>query len=452
MNGDPQQGPSHAVNVMRMVKFAGPIIITHYTVVIMHVVDAWMLGRLGTTELAAVSTAPLLIMVLIGFGFGFVAVITTTVAQSMGKGLLEEGLRYGWQGVYAAMLEGVVCLGLWPLAEVVFQYFGKDAEVTRLEANYFRVSLLSVMPQLLYMAVSHYFFGRHRMMVVMVASLLGMILNAGLNYALIFGMFGAPKLGFIGAAWGTVAASWIQALMLMVVLLKASLGKGRPWRYSSRHFRKLCRLGAPAGVHVAIDIVSWGVLLIYLISQFGTDHKAAAAVLIRCMQMTFVPSDGLATALISLIGESVGKRDIAYARYQAKTAFQLIATYMVGMGMLFYLFRVELLSLFSADPRVIAIGVQAMVFVSFLQLFDALNVTYISALYGAGDTFWPSAMNLLLCILILVAGGFGISHAFPQLASIGIWLVATVYILAQGILFWLRWRSNHWEDNVISNS
>ncbi len=265
----------------------------------------------------------------------------------------------------------------------------------------------------------------------------------GLNYIYIFGKFGAPKLGFAGAAWGTLIASWAYSgLMLTLFFYQRDARAKGIHRIAPRRadLRKMRRIGLPAGVQDSVELVSWGILLIILIGQFGAEHLAAASVLIRCMQLSFLPADGIGSALLALVANSIGENRFRQARAYARIAFRLSAAYMGSVAILLFLFRDPIMRAFSDNPQVIAIGTQAMICVSLFQLFDAMSVTYVHALQGAGDSAWPSVMNALLCLVILLGGGLIVIFKAPQLASFGIWIAAALYIAAQGLAFWARWR------------
>lgn len=428
----------------RLLAIAAPMIVTQYTLVLMQFADAWMLGRLGSRELAAITPPGLLILVVVHFGAGFFSSVVTLVAHAFGRGDRGECDRYGWQGVFIALGAGLAAFVFWPVAPSIFALFGHARELQVLEVAYFQVSLCSILPQFLSLAVMNYFIGIHRTGLAMVGSFVGMGTNVLFNFALIFGYWGFPEMGFIGAAWGTVGASFCQLLFFWFLFLSFTQGN-RVSGWDRAKLSTLSRMGLPAGVQGAVDILSWGVILTALIGQYGTPHLAAATIMIRCMQISFLPSDGLGAALQTVIGATLGAGRGHLVRLQAHVAIEMIAAYMMVMGFLFYVFREDIMSLFSSDPEVIRIGVQCMVFVSFFQIFDALNVTYINALHGAGDTMWPSVLNGIFCIVILVGGGISIIHYAPHLQSFGVWLVASVYILAQGACFWWRWRSGRWK-------
>jgi len=281
----------------------------------------------------------------------------------------------------------------------------------------------------------------------MAVTLVGVLANAGLNYCLIHGVKPFPELGFAGSAWGTVIASWLQAILLIGCFFTRldfhAYGLGC-FRLSWNRMKRLLRVGVPAGVQGFLDLLSWGVLLAWLISHFDYKHLAAQTILTACIRFSFVPADGIASGLATLVGHAQGERNFLLAKRHTLWAFRLIATYMTFMAIVYYAARYPIMRLFTDDPEVIEIGASCMLFVAAFQYFDAMNVTHINALQGAGDTAWPTAMQLLLSSSILLGGGSYMVHHHPELQSSGVWLVAAIYVCAQGIVFRIRWIRGRW--------
>ena len=426
-----------------------PVIFTRLSFALLHLVDAWMLGRLGKVELASVASSGLLIAVLVRFGTGYFASVTVYVSQSLGKNSVVNCACYGWQGIYAALILGVGLTSLHGLSGWIFGLFGHEPEVMRYEIIYFELGLLSVLPQLASIAISNYLIGIHRTMMPMVAAVLGTIANVVLNYGLIFGALGFPAMGFAGAAVGTVVASLFQAILLFACFFRYNrlsfLELKSPRRFAERQL-KMARIGVPAGFQEALDMFTWGVLLTWFIGIFGTAHLAAATVLTRLMYLAYLPAEGLAESLITIVGRSIGKGKITLAAKQADLVFRVNFVYMALVAVLFYIFRWEIMETFNDDPQVVMLGVSAMIFVSLFQLFDAANMTYLNALQGAGDNLWPALANGIICVVVFVGGGLLVVRVFPQLGALGVWGVATAYVAAQAISFWSRWARGTWRS------
>ena len=431
-----------------LLRLAWPMIVTQGAVALMQFADVWMVSSVGTVALAAIAPAALMVAAVSTLGSGYLTAVHALVGQAHGSGETSRCGQLAWQGIWSALGIGILILALLPTTPYLFQAFGHAAEIRKLEVVYFEICLFAILPQLIAYAVSAYFLVTGHPRKAMVGMLFAVALNFALNYAFIHGKLGAPKLGFAGAAWGTLIASCAySALMLALFFYQRDARAKGVHRIAPRRadLRKMRRIGLPAGVQDSVELVSWGILLIILIGQFGAEHLAAASVLIRCMQLSFLPADGIGSALLALVANSIGENRFRQARAYARIAFRLSAAYMGSVAILLFLFRDPIMRAFSDNPQVIAIGTQAMICVSLFQLFDAMSVTYVHALQGAGDSAWPSVMNALLCLVILLGGGLIVIFKAPQLASFGIWIAAALYIAAQGLAFWARWRFGPWK-------
>lgn len=426
-----------------------PVSFVYATLAVMQTTDAFMVGHLGSDELAALTPPALLVFTIHNFGSGFLTSVTTYVAQARGRGLLTYCGRLAWQGIFLATVFGAGGLLLMPLAPSIISLVPNDSErVAALEVSYLAISLLTLAPSLVTVAISNFFVGIQRNRIVIVTSTLAVILNLVLNYSLIFGAMGLPALGMAGAAWGTVGATTFEALMLTGLFLTKRTSE----RYRTRRCRLdvpmamgLVRTGLPAGIQSTVDVASWGVLLSWFVAFYGTAHQAATTVLIRCMQLSYLPAEGLAVALQTLVGSAVGAGDHSLARRHARTGLLLMGAYMTLLGAAFYGFRTDIMGYFSDDPAVVIIGAQAMVFVALLQPFDAMNVAYSHALNGVGDTRWPSQVNVMATVLILVVGGAASLVVIPQYGSVGIWGLFALYVIVAGLAFRFRWMSQRWQ-------
>ena len=424
------------------------MVITQAALALMQLADVWMVSNEGLNALAAITPAAMLVMAVATFGTGYLTSVHALVGQSFGSGELSKCGRFAWQGIWSAAMIGGLVLLLLPTGPFVFRAFGHPSEIQKLEITYFSICLFAILPQLVASAIGAYFLATQQPRKAMLGMLFAVALNCGLNYLLIFGKFGAPKLGFSGAAWGTLIASCAYAGLMLALFFSQSNAKNLGVSQSKpirRDLKKLKEIGLPAGIQDFVDLVSWGVLLIALIGHFGAQHLAAASVLIRCMQISFLPAEGVGSALLALVANSIGENQFRRARAYTRIAFRLSASYMACIAILIYVFRDPIMRLFSDDPKVIAIGTQAMICVSLFQVFDALTVTYSHALQGAGDNAWPSTMNLLFCVIFLLGGGLVVIFLLPQLASFGIWVAAALFVAAQGIAFWARWHFGPWK-------
>lgn len=441
-------GMTFGEGARKLLRLSFPMVITECAVALIQFTDAWMISWLGSDELAALSPAGLLIFVIHSFALGFLAAMTAFVAQSFGRGTRERCGLYAWQGIWWAVAFGIGVLALWPTAPVVFGFLGHEERVFQYEVSYFQISLFSLLPAAVAASIAQFFVAIQRPSLAMIGTVFAAASNLGFNYLFIFGKFGFPRLGFAGAATGTICAS-IAHVVLMLILFRRcgrdrSLGIAN-WRPRRERLLALARIGIPSGTQNALDVVSWSVVLVWLVGLYGTAHLAAATVIIRCFHLSFLPGEGVTSALAALVGQAIGQHRHADARTLTRCGFAIVGLYMAFMALLFLLFRHEILAFFSDDPEVIAIGSACMIFAAMFQVADGMNIVYVNALRGAGDTLWPLVANLAALVGIFIVGGAIAYHRFPEFGSPAIWLVEGLYILVIGGAFALRWHRGGWE-------
>ncbi|MED5584794.1 MAG: MATE family efflux transporter [Verrucomicrobiota bacterium] len=436
--------------ISALLRASTPVILLNLTFVAMQATDAWMIGKLGNRQLAAITPPSMGIFVIISFGYAFLGIVTALVGQNFGGGKKKECGHYGWLGIYSALFIGLVSLLLWPCASL-FELFGgsERGSLGNLQARYFKVSLLSVAPVLITNAIASFYFGVRRPLPILMASLLGLILNAFISYGLIFGAFYFPEWNFDGAAWGTVFAASVECLVLLALYTRSpanrELGTNSP-PGSLHGMSRLWKVGLHSGIQGAVDVLSWGVLISSLIACYGEEALAAGTILMRCMQCTFLPAEGVATITVALVAQDIGQGKPNRALVHARNALRINAVFMITTGVLFFIFRHELIGIFTDDPKVATLAAGAMIFITLAQFFDAMNVTYLHALQGAGDTRWSSITNVTLSAVILGGGGFLAITLFKDQGPDLIWLLAFLYITMQGILFRIRWTSGRWRN------
>jgi len=436
---------------MQLLKLGLPVALNHASLALMQLVDAWFAGTMGNTALAAITPAELLIAAWAVLGCEMLSSVTTLAAHSIGQGRERAAGLYTWQGIWIGITFSCFCLLTLSPAAAIFHYTfpTHSPEMLHLETTYYQVALLGLLPQLLSSALGNFFSAIQRTGILLVSTLAGVLANGVLSYGLAFGKLGMPDLGFAGLAWGTVLASFLQFAILLAWYLASRqirqiYGTGKI-SFSKSRILKVLRTGLPSGVHSFVDFISWGILVTWLISFFGTAHIAAQTIMVRCITLCYLPAHGLSSALTTMVGQSVGARNYLLARRQATAALLLNAGWMTGLAVIMVLFRGPIIGLFTQDAEVVAACRTAILWVAAFQFFDAMNVTYADALQGAGDTFWPSCVNFTLSLTLLFGGGLAMVVFFPQYQSSGVWAAATVYVCAHGIIYAIRWKGRSWQ-------
>lgn len=432
-----------------ILQFAFPIIMSMASFTVIGFVDTWMVAQVGTAEIAAAMPAGIIAYTLTALPLGIAQCVSTFAAQALGRGRPDEGSMVAWQGLYLSVLVGLMVFALWPLAPYFFSLFGHEPDIVALEVVYFRVRLWGIGFSVAIGALSGFFYGLHRPKVPLVATVIANIANLFFAYTLIFGKFGVPALGLKGAALAMVFSFIVQFAVLFRVFLSqsyaAQFATRAVWKPSWTSARRLLRIGWPAGMQMALDVLGWGVLIILMVGQFGKHHLAASNIAIQYMTVSFMPTLGLGQALTALVGRYIGEGKPELAVQRVYEAFFLAMSYMALMGMCYFLFRSSFISFFSQDPTVIQVGSTLLICAALLQVFDGMGITFAGALRGAGDTHWIAGLTITLLLCVFTPLSLG-SVLLTNLESLGPWMAGTINVSLFGFGLWWRFSRDRWQE------
>ncbi len=416
-----------------------------YTV--MHFTDTWMLSRLGLVEPTASANASLFGFAITSVGFGTLWVVNTLVSQSFGRGDNRRCGQYLWQGIWFAVIYGLLMFPVLPLAEPLFAAFGHEPRLAHLEATYLWITLSFTGLRLTGAAMGQFLLAVDKPGRVLIAAAIGASVNIFANWVLIWGHLGFPEMGLAGAAWGTNFGAVVEMLILAAFVFEPKIRRKYhvlEWRLRMERMVTLIRIGVPSGLQFVGDVLAWAVFGMLVMAVYGTEAMAANTFAMRFMSLSFMPAFGISAAVTALTGRYIGRGmpDVAAAR--AHLGFRVTAVYMMACGVLFFVFRHQLMSVFTDDPNVLQWGATLLIFVAVFQFFDALYIVYSGALRGAGDTLVPALVTAVMCWMMVVGLAYAVAKLWPELTLAGPWTIATVYGVLLGIYMRLRFHRGAW--------
>lgn len=457
--GAPEKSP-----LRELLTIAAPTVATMTSYTLMQFVDKLIVSRIGPEPIyvGAQGTGGIAAFVPIAVGMGLITVINTYVSQNLGAGKPERGAAYAWNGLYLALMWALLLAPYgyalpWILGELPgFLTEKQDPELVRLATTYGRILIFGAGLTLCTRALSQFFYGMHRPMIVMVAGIVSNVINLALTYGLVFGVWGLPKMGIAGSAVGTVIATGIELMIPLCVFLgpgfNAKYQTRRAWRPSWRHLKDLFRIGWPGGAMFGNEMICWTYFMVFLVGMFGPLHSTAGWIAHQWMTLSFMPAVGLSVAVTATVGKAMGMRRPDLATQRMYTGLKVALAYMGTCGLIFLVFREQLVSLFiegdtSAEDRatLIRLGSGMLIATACFQLCDAVAMIVSGALRGAGDTVWPGVVTVFLSWSIIVGGGHLVVALAPHLESIGPWIAAATYIMVLCCVFYLRFLSGRWK-------
>ena len=432
---------------------AFPLILSTSAWTLQQFVDRVFLTWYSPAAIAASMPAGILNFTFVSLFMGTVSYVTTFIAQYHGARLNGRIGPVLWQSVYLSFMGGAFIFLLVPFAPIIFKSIGHTPDVIREEIVYFRILCAGSLFPILNSALSGFFSGRGRMWPVMWANLTGTAVNIVLDYGMIFGKLGFSEMGIAGAAIATVLSGVAVFLFYIVAMLrrkKAAVEYGLGCkRIDIRLALRLLKFGSPNGIQFFLDIVGFSIFLL-IIGRLGTSSLAATNIAFNINTLAFMPMIGFAMAVSILVGRYIGEGRADLAERSAYSCFGMTFLYMAILSALYILLPGLFLRpyrLFGAEGESGAIRSTVVVllrFVAFYSLFDTLNLVFASAVRGAGDTHFVMYTGSAITFSVLVAPSYIFLVVLDKDIYTG-WIIATVYVCAMGICFFLRFLHGKWK-------
>jgi MATE family multidrug resistance protein len=431
---------------------AAPLVISQSFMTVQVFLDTVLLSWHDPREMAASFPAVMwfwlpFIMLQVTAGY-----VSTFVAQYTGAGRSHRIGAAVWQGIYFAVLSGLLFLLMVPLAPVLIAVGGHAPALQQLETAYLRCLCFAALPMLLMAAVNGFFSGKGQTSTVLVIEGFGTAVNVALAVPLIFGGAGLPELGIEGAGWATVTGSWASALLALALLFRrkyrTEFAMLSGWRPEQELFGRLLRYGGPAGTQMFLDVLVFNVF-VQLVGRLGEAAVGATTLTVRLNMIAFLPMLGLGQAVSILVGQRLGANRPDLAEKSAYTGLRWVFGYMCTVAATYLLIPEVLVRLFESgrDPErfaaVAALVPRLLVCVAVYSLADAVNVTFAFALRGAGDTRFVSLLTFALAWPIMVLPTMLVVRSGGSLYWA--WSAATAYIITMAVCFSLRFRSGKWK-------
>ncbi|MDR1729839.1 MAG: MATE family efflux transporter [Prevotellaceae bacterium] len=409
----------------RNLKVAVPVMFAQLGQATVQLADTIMVGRLGTNELAAVSFASAIFfigfVIVIGASMGSTPIIGQTYVQ---KKYREVGAIFQNSILFDFLLVFVVCLVMY-----AFSFFmdrmGQPDEVITLAVPYYRILLLSLPPFILFQAFRQFMEGIGDTKIAMYITIFANVANIGLNYVLIFGKFGFPEMGMIGASIATV----ISRVMMPVCYLIIFKWKSSLWRYfrffsrevfSVQKQKLLASMGLPIGFQMLVETVTFSLCTI-MVGWFGAVSLAGHQIAGTVSSTTFMVVVGISSATTIRVSHQFGVKDYPSLRKAGFASLHLVVAYSLMMALLLVLFRNQIPLLFSNDPYVIKMTSTLLIMAAIFQLADGLQVVGLGALRGMADVKHPMLFAVICYTLINLPVGY-ICGVVLDMGVVGVWI------------------------------
>jgi MATE family multidrug resistance protein len=409
-------------------------------------VDTVMLGWLGAETLAASVLATTMFFLVLVVGFGLANAVMPLAAQAAGEDDIRSLRRSVRMGFWVVWIYGVLMMPILWNAEVMLLAIGQKPELASMAQDYIRVVQWSIFPVLTISVLRSYLSALERMQIVLWITLVGVAVNALLNYAFIFGNFGAPRMELAGAAVASVGTNIVMASALVVYCLKVPELRehdifGRLWRPDWVAFREVFRLGLPISLTILAEVGLFAAASV-MMGWLGVIELAAHGIALQIASISFMIPLSFSQVGTVRFARAVGRKDIEAMDKSGKTVLVLGVGFAVLAAIIFVLFPVPLISMYlnKANPDaqlIINYGTPLLAVAAAFQLVDTLQAIGSGLLRGMKDTQVPMyiAMFSYWAVGVPAAYIFGFVMDF---GGQGIWSGLALGLAVAAIL--MNWR------------
>ncbi|MDY7393758.1 MATE family efflux transporter [Aureibaculum sp. 2210JD6-5] len=431
-------------------KLAYPVMLGMIGHTLVSFIDNIMVGQIGTAELAAVSLGNSFIFIAMSLGIGFSTAITPLVAEADGENSIEKGKQAFNHGLFLCTILGVVLFFMILAIKPLMYHMDQPAEVVDLAMPYLNLVAFSLIPLIMFQGFKQFADGLSQTKYSMYATILANVINVVLNYVLIFGKFGFPEMGIIGAAIGTLASRVV--MLAYIWLLLKSKEKFKPYfeRFSFRNIKKIIltkiiNLGFPSALQMFFEVAIF-TAAIWLSGVLGKNPQAANQIALNLSSMTFMVAMGLSVTAMIRVGNQKGLKNFKELRRIAFSIFLLTFFLDIIFAFIFLIFNQELPRIYVDETdvlnqidnfEVISIAAKLLLVSAVFQISDGLQVVVLGALRGLQDVKIPTLITFISYWMI----GFPISYFLGKenmYGSVGIWLGLLAGLTASGILLYIR--------------
>ncbi|GAA3589485.1 MATE family efflux transporter [Flavivirga amylovorans] len=431
-------------------KLASPVMLGMLGHTFVSFVDNIMVGQLGTAELAAVSLGNSFMFIAMSLGIGFSTAITPLVAEADTAQDFIKGKSSFKHGLFLCTVLGVLLFLMVFFAKPLMYLMKQPIEVVELAIPYLDLVAFSLIPLIIFQGFKQFSDGLSMTRYPMYSTLLGNIINIVLNYLLIFGKFGFPELGIVGAAYGTLASRIIMVWYLWFLLKgkeksKAFVTNIKFFVLDKLMLNKILNLGAPSAMQMFFEVAIF-TAAIWLSGLLGKNPQAANQIALNLSSMTFMVAMGLSVASMIRVGNQKGLKAYFELRRIAFSLFLMGTMLAVGFALLFFLFHNQLPKLYVDfddtknlidNTEVVNIASKLLIAAAIFQISDSIQVLVLGALRGLQDVKIPTIITFVSYWLV----GFPVSWFLGKedaYGSFGIWLGLLAGLTTASILLYIR--------------
>ena len=434
---------------------AYPVMLSQLGQVAVGVADSMMVGRLGALELAASSLANSIFFVALMFGIGISMGLTPLVSNAFGKGKTNQISRLFSNSLLINFLAGVALFGLVLLFSQSLSLLNQPEEVEALALPFLLIITASLIPLMVFQTFKQFVEGLSQTKQAMFITIAANLVNVFLNWLLIWGHWGFPELGFLGAAWATL----ISRVLMMVLMGGYVLTSKRYNDFKIQIFRfkpnwtlcqRILKIGIPTGFQFIFEVSAFSAAAI-MMGWISVNALAGHQIALNLASISYMMATGVATAGMIRVSHYIGKEDYVGMKEVGRVVFGMVAAFMFVCALLFFAFRFYLPTLYIDDPEVISLAASLLILAGFFQISDGIQVVGLGVLRGMEDVKVPTLVTFFAYWALGLPLGYLLAFKFAFGES-GIWIGLLIGLTITAALLFYRFEQLSKKKGLLSKS
>lgn len=428
---------SYSQHLRETISLSIPVSVGQLGFVMMGVVDSIMVGHNGAESLAASSLGSGVFILFLVLGLGISYAISPLVSIALGSNneeLLGDIFR---QSLVINLLTGVI-LSLFVFGfSYAIPYLNQPPEVSKLAQSYIKILGISIIPTMIFQSYKQFIEGFSFMRPAMVIAIVANFVNAFINWLLIYGNWGMPKLGLDGAGYATLASRlFMTTAMIYITANHRRFSSIRlsllPYSVNKELIKKILSVGVPSGVQYFFEVGAF-VSAAYIVGWLGTEQLAAHTIALNISAISYMVTLGLSSAGAIRVGYEVGRKDVIETRKAGFSALIMAVLFMAVSAVILILFRDQLVHIFTSESVVIAVAADLLIVAAFFQIFDGSQAVGIGICRGLTDVTVPTYITFFAYWIVGLPIGYVLGF-WANWGVIGVWVGLSLGLITSAVL------------------
>ena len=417
---------------------------------ILSLVDTAMVGRLPDPEytLAAMGLGLLATWAVVSICSSLSTGTHILVARRFGEQNYSEISAILFNSFLLTVTVGtLIAIVGWVTADWISGFLSKDDLVAHYASEYMIWRYLGLPFFMITVSFRGFFFGTGNTKIFMFSAIMINLLNILFNYAFIFGKWGAPEMGIAGASFASSLATMVDAIYYFVVFLGFKSYREKyhftaNLRLVPEIIKSISRLSIPVSFQNVFILVGF-LSFVAITGLLGINQQAATQAIISTLFLSFLPSNGFGIAAQTLVGNELGKNNIAEAKTLGYETAKLATIYTLLLSTLFLFFPQVLMHIATEKDSVINAAIPAIMFAGVAQIFFGAGIVFAYGLQATGKTYFVMMVEVVTNLLILVPMsyfiGIYLGYGLP-----GAWSALIIYTTIYMIVMFLKFHKGKW--------